>query len=116
MTLPFPSSECSYLPKNRATGDCSHNAPRGARDLGSEVLPFAPLCATLCPIASFVNHFGSRSTHQRRADTTGDHRDGPADRVAAAIGTAWPTDQAWSGRALRNSRTTEGASTPGAVG
>src|SRR5271155_2331212 len=40
MTLPLSSSECSYLPKNRATGDCSHNAPRSARKPIVRVPPF----------------------------------------------------------------------------
>ena len=40
ITLPLSSSECSYLPKNRATGDCSHNAPRSAQNPTVRVPPF----------------------------------------------------------------------------
>ncbi len=40
ITLPLSSSECSYLPKNRATGDCSHNAPRSAQNPTVRIPPF----------------------------------------------------------------------------
>src|SRR5690349_7901994 len=46
MTLPFGSSECSYLPKKRATTNGSHDAPSALQDpsLSRHLAPpYAPL-------------------------------------------------------------------------
>src|SRR5579872_6286838 len=47
MTRPFPSSECSYVPKNRPTESSSHHAP--------------PACPRAPPLYSTLRHFSPQT-------------------------------------------------------
>ena len=127
MTLPLSSSECSYLPKNRATGDCSHDAPRSARDPTVQVPPFHTTLRHSTPHSPTRQPLGSkcaptatrpepRSAVRRAGDTAAadrQHADGPR---TARCGTDGGTDGTATGPAAGTSGRWDGSGANGRTG